>query len=260
VDDRPGVHCDQYQWETTAFVLGELSGQSRAAMIDHLAHCDRCQAEVTALTDILDDLTGLVPPVALSPGLVDRIVDSLSLDTRPGPATGRRSIAPAAPTKPARRTRRHRAFALVAAAAVVAAVAGAGVDVLRHHPSGTAAASSAVPAVIAEMRTKAGDSVGQAVIFDQRPALVDVALEVPAGTTWGSSGPYKVLAIRRDGQRVTLGTVHVTRGQGGLQTRTQVPAADIATLSVEAPDGQDLCAGLLPPLAGPASTPAGGSA
>jgi anti-sigma-K factor RskA len=243
--------CDsvRHEWETTAFVLGELGGEERATMVAHLEHCGPCQNKIASLTGTLADLTGLVPPMTPTPGFVASVMKALPFEH-----ADRSSVTAAPVTTPlgtvTRFPHRRRAWALAATAAVVAGALGIGLGAQATSGGKTSRIESPV---VAEMRTSAGAGVGQAVVFDQRPALVTVALDVPAGTSWSPGGPYKVLAIQRNGQSTTLGSVAISRGEGGLQARTAIPASDIATVRVVAPDGQALCAGLIPQ--GPARRP-----
>lgn len=257
------VTCAGREWLATAFAVGDLDGSEWAEMASHLNHCASCRAEVASLTDVLDRMAALAPPRKPSEGFTERVVDALagpttagvgSVTVEPAPATGERTsdipwVSPAPPpgaatTRGPGRSGRSRVRRVAAATVVAGAVAG--VALFAVFWPGQRAHRPIQSSFVAEMRTGQGDMVGQVVVFDERPAVVTVALDIPAQASWGAAGPYEVVAVQRDGRDVRLGTVRVVGGRGSLQTSSPVSASDIAAVEVRSAGGQDLCAGLVP--------------
>lgn len=236
--------CAWWRDEAALFILGDLDGEQRAAVIAHLDSCSACRRDATSLAATVDAVSSVVPPATPSDGFVARVVDALIPEEgQPAP-------------RPLIRRRSARWWVIRSAAAVVLlglAGGAATVAASRSEPGRSPHPSD----VVVTMRTQRGGDVGQAVISDEHPALVKVAFEVGATSGLSPDGRYNVVAVRRDGQTLQLGAVLVAAGRGGLEARTSIPATDIATVEVIGSNGHDLCSGRLPPPGPPPETPSG---
>lgn len=221
--------CSWCREQAAAFALGDLDGQERAALIRHLESCSGCRHETASLAAALDAISTIVPPLEPSPDFVDRVVDGLT--SPPGNA----DPPPKPPPIPRRHRRRTVCTVTLALLAVIAGLVTTKIlDGHAGHPR---------PVVVA-MRTQRGERVGTASIYYQHPTVVTVAFDV-VGTGLSPDSRYQVIALQRDGHTLQLGTVLVTKGRGGLEARTALPALDVAAVEVVASNGQDLCSGQL---------------
>ncbi|MFJ3405299.1 zf-HC2 domain-containing protein [Promicromonospora sp. NPDC090134] len=59
--DRNGERCAELRDALTEVALGVADGATRAAVMTHLATCDRCRDELSSLADAADELLLLVP-------------------------------------------------------------------------------------------------------------------------------------------------------------------------------------------------------
>ncbi|HET6965334.1 MAG TPA: LysM peptidoglycan-binding domain-containing protein [Acidimicrobiales bacterium] len=75
--------CTELQAEAASFVLGDVPAEARAAMVTHLDSCGVCRREVAALAEALDSLSLATPPMAPSPGFVDRVLAAAGPITAP---------------------------------------------------------------------------------------------------------------------------------------------------------------------------------
>lgn len=226
--------CPWYYDLATEFVLGELGGEERAAVVRHLESCGACRREMASLAATMDaTISAVTLPVPLADGFVESVVDTLM-----PPASAVVEVPRQSPPRAASRRRFGRvlvsAVVLCAIVGVAALVASSG----HRHPG------RQTP-VAMTMLAQNGDSVGRATITDGRPAVITVAFEA-TGAGLSPDDRYQVIAVRRDGGTLQLGTVLVTSGRGGLEARTSLPADDIAGIEIVGSNGNNVCSGRLP--------------
>jgi Putative zinc-finger len=103
------IECAEVQELAPEMALGSLDGAVRADVLNHMAHCPACRAEVRDLADVVDGLAALAPAVEPPPGLPERVLAAIRAET-PSPALA------------VSRRRRWRTRQLVAAAVAAVAV------------------------------------------------------------------------------------------------------------------------------------------
>jgi len=231
------VLCDRAQECAVAFVLGDLDGSERAALIDHLSECQPCQAEVASLTSVVDGLARVVPPIPLSAEFVRRVVDSLPDQASDAAPAGSR---PLVHHRALRIPRRHlfvATLAILAVAALLAVVIG-----VRTSGPGPGKAAVGVPLAATGLRTANGAQVGQAVLFVRPRPSVDVSVELPSSVYSAVRGPYWVVVVGRDGRSLAQGRIGLLDGRGALDEELGT-VTDVALVRVTSPNGLALCSG-----------------
>jgi anti-sigma-K factor RskA len=105
------VETDSVHELTAGYALDALDDQERIAYERHLAHCDRCQAELAAFSATAAALAFAADPAEPPPALRDRILETARAE-RPN----------VVPLRPTARTWVYRGLALAACAALVGLV------------------------------------------------------------------------------------------------------------------------------------------
>ncbi|MFD6443711.1 zf-HC2 domain-containing protein [Promicromonospora sp. NPDC060204] len=96
---RSGDRCAELRDALTEVALGVADGATRAAVMTHLATCDRCRDELSSLADAADELLLLVPEREPPADFEGRVLARLAGDPA-RPDTGPTSRAPGAPIEP----------------------------------------------------------------------------------------------------------------------------------------------------------------
>jgi hypothetical protein len=186
---------------TAAAALDALDGAGRADVLDHVAGCVGCRAELRELVTVADGLLLLAP------------------EAEPPPGFETRALARIAAGRPARGARSWRMVALAAAVVVAVAVP---VGVLVHRDSG------ARPGVVAARLVGTdGTAVGQVLVSADPDRMVCVLDWAPAGER------YRV-SVRAGGQQTDLGTF--TAAGPGQPWGTSLPVRGSTVRRVEIRD------------------------
>jgi anti-sigma-K factor RskA len=240
VSDQQCLWCRDL---ATEFVLGELAGEERAVVVRHLESCGACRREIASLAATVDaTISAVILPAPLAEGFVERVVDELM----PPALAGAEVLLHSPLSAPGRR-----GFGRVLVSAVALCVI---VGALTVLVGGSGRGRPSPPPAAVAMLTQNGDSVGRATVTDDRPAVITVAFQA-VGAGLSPDGRYQVIAVRRDGGTLQLGTVLVTSGRGGLQARASLPANDIAAIEVVGSNGHNVCSGRLPSRPGQQEAP-----
>ncbi|MGH9111367.1 MAG: hypothetical protein ACRDZN_03570 [Acidimicrobiales bacterium] len=208
--------------------LGLLTGEERAAALEHLEGCQACQAEVASLAGVADDVLLTAPEVTPPAGFDGRVLARLA--TIRSAALPRR-LAGASHMRP-RRHRRRRATVGAALAAAVALVLVAAVLVSRDD-SGTSDLATV------EMRTGVGEVVGEATLRDGDPAVI--AVNVPGWANIADPDDSYWLAVELDDGSRTM--THVASEHTWWEVPVEADAGDVAAVSILDGKGRVWCTG-----------------
>ncbi|MFD7308512.1 zf-HC2 domain-containing protein [Promicromonospora sp. NPDC059942] len=96
---RSGDRCAELRDALTEVALGVADGATRAAVMTHLATCDRCRDELSSLADAADEVLLLVPEHEPPADFEGRVLARLAGDPA-RPDAGPTSRAPGAPVEP----------------------------------------------------------------------------------------------------------------------------------------------------------------
>jgi hypothetical protein len=262
--------CDRVRSSAAALVLGELAGDERAALLDHLEACPDCRSIVADSGSALEALLVAAPSVDPPAGFEGRVLERIDAqpsravtDGNAGVAADVRTVRAAPPVSAARvvgavdggpdagstfdgargpldevarARRRHRrwAVALVAAAAVIAVlIAG---FALRGPGGGSSAPIASVRS--APMVAADGYRVGRSVLSSDPDTLV---VAVPG---WQAPGVAPVASYR-----VELGTRNGdVRALSGVRLRDgrwtgelPVDPNEVRWVAMVTPAGDEVC-------------------
>jgi hypothetical protein len=208
------IGCDAVAANAPELALGLVDGQDRAALLDHVRACPRCQVLVADLAETGDLLTLLAPEAEPPVGFGARVIDAI--------------------TAPRRQARRRRAVALVltaAAAAILAVVAVRVVDAGRDDVSAVAPALRTAPMVDAS-----GLKVGSVAISGTAPATVGVTVDYAI-----PDGGYTLVVRDAGGSDDVLGSIDVTDGTGTWKGEVGLPAGTTARFAMVDEAGTQVC-------------------
>ena len=69
--------CPDVRLMLPELALGSVTGQDRARALKHLAGCPECRRELSALSEVSDELLLLAPPAEPPVGFESRVMESL---------------------------------------------------------------------------------------------------------------------------------------------------------------------------------------
>lgn len=208
------VGCEALEANAAELALELLDGQDRAALLDHVRSCPRCQVLVADLTETGDLLTLLAPEAEPPPGFGARVVETI--------------------TGPRRRARRRRALALAMTAAAAAILA---IVVVRVVDARTDRVSVAAPALhTAPMLDASGVKVGTVAVSGPTPATVAMRVDyaIPDGT-------YTVVWSTGTGGAEALGSIRVTDGTGAWKGGVSSSAGETTRFAMLDRTGTEVC-------------------
>jgi hypothetical protein len=199
--------CSRLEDVAAELALGLLAGTERAAALDHLQTCSRCQALVDEMAAAGDNLLLLAPEVEPPAGFETR-----ALRGRRWPPARRRWTAdhPLSAPRPRRWSGRRRVAAAVVAAVTIAAGAAGGVAAAgRGHPGfqvkrpATIAAMGGRSLEAAVLR-EGSDRMGQVFAYRGHPSWLMM-------TMYNPGPPTRVTCqlVMAGGSRVDAGTFNV---------------------------------------------------
>jgi hypothetical protein len=237
------VSCEHVREVAPDIALGLLTGEERAAALDHLEGCEACRAEVASLAVTADEVLLASPGAEPPPGFAERVLSRLTAeraagDVLPGVSGAPRTDRAGTPAPRATRHRRRlRVVALAAAAAVLVAVVG--LVAVRRDGGGVAD-----EVAVAVMRTGGGHVVGEVTAAGDDPTRVTV--DVPGWgeilERWGGApaGHYWLVAEHQDGTRTMRA---LTADVDDWSMQVDAPVGDIAAVSMVDSDGRVWCTG-----------------
>lgn len=255
-----GVHddmCDTLRDALTEVATGTADGATRAAVMDHLATCDTCREELSALSAAADELLLLAPEREPSADFEGRVLARMA-GPSPAPGTPGPSDASRPPgsrgvrgaTSSVRRHRgrsRGRRRALAAVAGVGLLAAGGAAVWTATAPDRELAASYREVLDLADGRSftaadlvaadagpgETARSVGTAFLYDGDPSWAYVVVRDP-----GAQDAYDVVvAAGPDARESRLGTCVVRDGACTAGGVLDGDASDVTSVRLEARDG-----------------------
>jgi anti-sigma factor RsiW len=224
-----GPGCAHVRELAPDLALGLLTGEERAAALEHLEACQACRAEVASLAGVADDVLLTAPEITPPAGFDGRVLARLTA-ARSAASPPRR--AGAAHLQPRQHRRRRVVIGAALAAAAAAVVLAAAVLVSRDD-------SSTSDLATVEMRTGVGEVVGEATLRDGDPATV--AVDVPGWADIANRGDTYWLAIELvDGSRTMT---HLDTDDTWWEVPVEADADAIAAVSMLDGDGRVWCTG-----------------
>ncbi|HVX18901.1 MAG TPA: hypothetical protein VHA73_12780 [Acidimicrobiales bacterium] len=213
-----GISCAEVRGQAAEIALGLVAGPERAALLDHLATCGACQAEVDALAAVVDDLLLAAPAAEPPAGFESRVLNRL------GPG--------AVPI-----WRRRRVVAWLGAAAAALVLVALGVVVGWRSTRGSGGGHGAV--VSAAMITPSGGRVGR-VELGRDPATVFIAVPgwLPPGV---GQGAYRLRFQMVDGSTSTTGPVNLSAEHPAWGKVTTVDTARVRAVALIDRSGRVYC-------------------
>jgi anti-sigma-K factor RskA len=228
-----------------AYALGAVDASEAAALREHLATCDTCQAEMTELWSAVDALPALVEPMEPPPALRGRIAAAIAQEgvtggPQPAAPTPPRAAVPSraeAPVLPARWWSNASPWA-AAAAILLLLSAGLLIWNLRLREE---IATTAVPETIALAPTElAPGASGEVTYLPQSQILFLDVRDLPP---LAPDQVYEVWLIGGDGEPAPAGVFDQPTDQHAIvadrnQFETLAITAEPGPLGTEAPTGE----------------------
>ena len=190
-------------------------------MLDHVASCARCTAELDALTAVADSLVYLAAEVEPPAGFENRVFDRLQ-------------VRPSIPDIP--RSWHRSVLVSAAAAALVALAFGIGWLVHSTGSSPVHTAISTPPSYVAQASlVSGGQTQGNVAVYSGSPPWLFMTV---SSSTW--SGTVRCTITSTDGTTRTIGSFTVVAGHGSWGAPLPVAATKVQRAEVVAPDGHVL--------------------
>jgi Putative zinc-finger len=224
-----GPGCAHVREIAPDLALGLLTGEERAAALEHLEGCQACRAEVASLAGVADDVLLTAPEITPPAGFDGRVLARLAAARSAGSPHRR---AGAAHMQPRQHRRRRVVVGAALAAAAAAVVLVAAVLVSRDD-----SATSDLATV--DMRTGVGEVVGEATLRDGDPATV--AVDVPGWADIAHRGDTYWLAIELDDGSRTM--THLDTDHTWWEVPVEADAGKIAAVSMLDGEGRVWCTG-----------------
>ncbi|MFD6177273.1 MULTISPECIES: zf-HC2 domain-containing protein [unclassified Isoptericola] len=250
----PDARCDALRDDLTAVATGTADGATRAAVLEHLASCDACREELSALSAAADELLLLAPDREPSADFEGRVLARMA---EPSPAAGTPEPSDAsrpsgrrgtpAPTTTVRRHHRGRRRVLAAVAGAGLLVAGGAAVWTATAPDRELAASYRQVLDLADGRSfTAADlvsadsgpggtarSVGTAFLYDGDPSWAYVVVRDP-----GAEEAYDVVVTAGpDARESRLGACVVRDGACTAGGVLAGDASDVTSVRLVTRDG-----------------------
>jgi len=232
--------CESAREAAADLALGDLSGDERAIMLEHLSGCPACSALVGELSSVVDSLLLLAPEVDPPPRFESAVLARIAPGTVTaidGPVASRRSW--------------KRRAAIIGSAAAAAVILVGGTIALRpgdgsgHEYLADETASALAHLGGHQIRAGAlvgpnGKAWGQAFVYEGQTSWVflDMSWDVP-------NGSYTVMLDRADGPSLAMGNLHLLDGMGSTG-HTVGDTTDITAVRVIDAQGHTVCTARLP--------------
>lgn len=227
-----------------ALALDDLDERERDELVRHIASCDRCRSEYTAIADSVDHVLAAAPRVAPPPGFSHSVLAAMGLaapdDGAPESPSGPNS--PAASTSldddrragievppQVQRGRRGLALALFATVALLAGAVGA-VAVLENRREPAAAVIAATgPALTTRDGTRVGTVLASR--FEDGPVLIVTLTDGRVGVR------YDCELVLADGTRESAGSWLVEDPAATWVVGRSAGSAEVRAVELVAPSG-----------------------
>lgn len=224
-DDITGPgQCEVFRDELAELALGTLSGRSRSEILDHVATCPRCAAELERLSIVADQLLQLAPEMEPPLGFELRLAERLQ-----GAAT-------------ARRPRHLRRASVLAAAAAILVVLGGGLGALVSSRGNTNQNQLATTNLAAANLTSHGSVLGTVVVSPGSPAWMFVTI---SGAAW--SGDVTCDVTLAGGKTERIGVFKISGSYGAWDAPLRSPANEVRSAQLIASNGTVLASARLQP-------------
>jgi hypothetical protein len=240
-----------YVAELSDLAMGVLDGRERAVVLDHVASCASCAAELEQLTAVADSLVHLAAEVEPPAGFESRVLERLQVrpsipDIQPSIPSIQPSIPNIQRSKPKIHRGWHRPLLVAAAAAVVALAFGIGWAVRPSTGSRVVTAVGAPSGYAAEasLVTPAGQSTGNVAVYAGYAGAPSWLFMTVSSPTW--SGRARCTITSTDGTTHTVGSFPVVAGhQASWGARLPDAASSVHKAELIAPDGHVLASAIL---------------
>ena len=208
--------------ELSDLAVGILDGRERAAVLDHVASCATCTAELAELTAAADSLVHLAPEVDPPVGFEVRVFDRM----------------PVRPVVTPLHRGRHRSLLAAVAAAVVALAFGLGWVVHASTGSPTRNAIATPGGYIAEAALASADGRSNGTVFVYPGASPWLFMTV-SSSAW--TGRLRCTITTTDGTTRTIGTFPAVAGRpASWGAPLPVAAGRVRSAEVIGPSGHVL--------------------
>jgi hypothetical protein len=185
-DTESSSACGAIVDDLAEMALGTLQGRRRSEVLDHVAACASCRAELDQLSKVTEVLQSLAPPMQPPLGFEMRLAERLRASSAP------------------QRQRFPRAWVLAAAAAVVLVLAlGVTVALVGRESSEASTVSGLTSADL----TSQGKVIGSVLVSAENPGWMLVSTD---GVPW--TGPVRCEVTLVGGESHTIGTFSVSGG------------------------------------------------
>ena len=218
---QPDPH-HHYIAELSDLAVGDLDGRERVIVLDHVASCASCTAELEEVTAAADSLVHVAPEVEPPVGFETRVFDRMPL--RPAVTPSRRGW--------------HRSLLAVAAAAFVILAFGIGWVVHSSTGSPTQSAVATPGGYVAEAALVSPDGRSNGSVFVYPGASPWLFMTVSSSPL---TGPLRCTITLADGTTRTIGTFPVVAGRpASWGAPLPVAAGTVRTAEVIGPTGHVL--------------------
>ena len=213
------MSCREARERAPELALGVLSGSERAEVLEHLARCAGCRAEVGELAEIADLLPSLAPEAETPAGFEGRVLSAMRGDRR--------------------RARLRRVATALTAAAAAAIVSIAVVRVVDAGRAPDRVEARPTLRTVAMVATD-GVPVGHVAISGAGDVSLSVSVDyrVPDGS-------YTLEVQPSGGVARPIGTIAVSGGRGAWEGHAPVPGGR-ATISMYDDAGTLVCHAAVP--------------
>jgi hypothetical protein len=225
------ITCQTFEEDLASeMALGTLSGDERAAAVDHVSSCSRCRLVLDELSQVSDALLLMAPEVEPPIGFESRVL---------------------AEVRPTRRPRRRLVVALTVVVALLggmgatlAAAVGGGAPEVASPTTDRSPAVAEPPgrseAKSAFLLTSDHHRIGEVVAYPGQPTWVYMSLDDPQ-----VSGSVVCEITTTSGQTLRVGTFRVAGGRGMWEAPVSVRADQMRSASVLTTTGATLASGSL---------------
>lgn len=214
-------NCDAVKEDLTEFALGTLSGRSRSQVLDHVATCPHCTAELESLAVVADTMLWLAPEAEPPLGFETRLVERFR------GSNARRTVA------------RWRRATVLAVAATLVAVLGIGVGAVTMTHGGSVNPAANTRPTMARL-TSHGRVLGQVFLTSGNPSWL--IMTVDAGSLSGAVWCEVTLA---SGRSVTIGEFALSRGYGSWVAPINALGSQVKSARLVDPNGAVLASASL---------------
>lgn len=237
-----GMSCAEFADLAAELALGVLTGRERAEALAHLDQCQACSADVRQLTTAGEALLGLLPALEPPAGFETRVMARIGFPTAETESTLRKEKRGV--IKLSHRTKRMLAVAAAVAAAASAGFGGWGLHAATS-PSLASAATSQAPPELNSVSLLTADHkyAGELFLYNGDPRWMYMSVDL--GTA-GRSATVICQLVSADGRVTTVGSFHLTDGNGAWGSPAWVGDGSPVGARLLAADGTVLASASFP--------------